>query len=250
MNEAEKNAWKEVREKCLTELREAYEVARILLPTAEDVPSPPPTREGLLDWATSTRSLRAGERREQVLRIVEQSLNAREPISVAEIFEAAYGDSAGREYWRLWLEYGGSEDAGALLATHYVAENRPAAHPLGEVWGSYCSGALGRYPHGQLVDRIRSILGDEELGYLIAPSARAFLDSGKSAYARPDEKPLRKRGRRAQTQVPDVIAALRAAYPRGPLTSNREVLRKTVEEKMGRRISNSTLDRARKQAWP
>jgi hypothetical protein len=185
MNEAEKNTLKEVREKWLTELRQVGEVLNVLFPAAEHVQSLPPTRESLLEWARSTRSLRPKERREQVLRLVEESLSASAAVSVAEIFEAAYGDPTGKDYWRLWLRYEQSEDAiGKLLATHFRAENQDAAaagHPFGWGWEGCCCQALGRYPSGEVVDRLRSIAEDEELGYLIAPSARAFLVSGLPA---------------------------------------------------------------------
>jgi hypothetical protein len=184
MNEAEKNAWKEVREKLLGEFREFGEIARVLLPTAKHIQSPPPTRESLLEWARSVREVRFKERREQVLMIVERSRDAADPPSVAEIFEAAYGDQAGQEYWRLWLKFGSGAGVESLLVAHFVAENpevAAAGHPLGRSWGACCAEALARYPSGELVDRLMSIAEDEELGYLIAPSARAFLVSGLPA---------------------------------------------------------------------
>jgi hypothetical protein len=118
------------------------------------------------------------ERREQVLQIVEESRNGVDPPSVAEIFAEAYGDAAGRDYWRLWLKFGSAAEFERLLTAHFVAECRDlaaAGHPLGWSWSSCCAEALGRYPSGQLADRIRSIADDEELGYLVAPTARAFL---------------------------------------------------------------------------
>jgi hypothetical protein len=188
MNEAEKNMWRQVREKWRSELREAAQMAHALLfPNADHIqsPSPPPTRESLLEWARSTRDLLPVDRRHRVLMVIEHSLEAGEPpCSVAEIFEAAYGDQAGREYWRLWLKYESEEGAVAkLLATHFVAESaeRPdakgaiAANPAGWSWEAQCALALGRYPSGQLADRVRSIVDDEELGYVVAPSLRAFL---------------------------------------------------------------------------
>ena len=55
-----------------------------------------------------------------MLQIVEESLSASEPVSVAEIFEAAYRDQAGKDYWRLWLKYERNEGAiGKLLAAHF-----------------------------------------------------------------------------------------------------------------------------------
>jgi hypothetical protein len=192
MDEAEKNAWKEVRKKFLGELREVGEIVNVLFPTPKHVQSPPPTREQLLRWATECRLPRvfttpanpntsgAGEkeRREQVLQIVEESRNAVDPPSVAEIFEEAYGDAAGSDYWRLWLKFGSAAEFERLLTAHFVVECRDlatAGHPLGWSWPACCAGALGRYPSGQLADRIRSIADDEELGYLVAPTARAFL---------------------------------------------------------------------------
>jgi hypothetical protein len=180
MNEAEKNTLKEVREKWLTELRQVGEVLNVLFPTAEHVQSPRPTRESLLERARSTRELRFNkERREQVLMIVEHSLQAAEPPSVAEIFEAAYGDPVGRDYWRLWLKYEQDEATVAkLLSTHFVAETTAPSHPLGWSWEACCHAALGRYRSaGQMIDRIKSIVDDEELGYLIPPSVRAFIES-------------------------------------------------------------------------
>jgi hypothetical protein len=178
MNEAEKNALKELRDSWLKELREAGEVLSVLFPGAKHFQSPPPTREDLLKRAEWVRTLPHKERREQTLRIVEDSRHARE-LSVPEIFEATYGHPAGQEYWSLWLTYEKSEAAvGKLLATHFSAENRDAAaagHPFGWSWEACCGEALGRYPSGQLADRIRSIADDEELGYLVAPTARAFL---------------------------------------------------------------------------
>ena len=160
-------------------MREAYEVARVLFPKVEHVQSPPPTREGLLKWAAECRSLRPKERREQVLRVVEESRNASEPISVAEIFEAAYSDPGGQEYWCLWLKYEQDEATVAkLLAVHFVAETAAASHPLGSSWEVCCHEALARHRSaGQVVDRLRAIVNDEEWGYIIPPSACAFLDS-------------------------------------------------------------------------
>jgi hypothetical protein len=116
MNEAEKNMWRQVREKWRSELREAAQVAHVLLfPNADHVqsPSPPPTRASLLEWARLTRSFQPAERRQSVLRIIETSLEAGEPpCSVIEIFEAAYGDPSGKEYWRLWTKFGSGAEVG------------------------------------------------------------------------------------------------------------------------------------------
>jgi hypothetical protein len=140
-----------------------------------------------------------------VLRIVEELPKASEPISAAEIFEAAYDDAAGRGYWRLWLKHEQDEGPVAkLLATHFVAERAEnpdasaaiAAYPPIWSWEAQVVGALRRYPTGPLTDRLKSIAEDEEFGYLVAPSARAFLVGEMSdAHARPDAKPRGKRGR-------------------------------------------------------
>jgi hypothetical protein len=142
----------------------------------------PPTRESLLEGASSLRSSQyAAERREQVLRIIGASLEAVDPPSVAEIFEAAYGDSGGRDYWGLWLKFGSDDAAIArLIAAHFTTECRDlaaAGHPYRWSWDTCCGVALGRYPSGQLADRVRSIADDEELSYLISPSLHAFLVS-------------------------------------------------------------------------
>ena len=124
-----------------------------------------------------------------MLQIVEESLSASEPVSVAEIFEAAYRDQAGKDYWRLWLKYERNEGAiGKLLAAHFRAENQDVAaagHPYGWDWEACCRVALGRYPSGELADRLRAIICDEELGYLISPSVRAFLAPGDEAARKP-----------------------------------------------------------------
>jgi hypothetical protein len=177
MNDAEKNMLKDALLRPFRELGEAVSVLSVLFPTAESVQSPPPTRESLLKRAEWARTLRPKERREQTLQIVEDSLHARE-LSVQEIFEAIYGDPAGQEYWRLGLKFASDAEVGKLLATHFRAENQDAAaagHPYGWDWETCCGVALVRYPSGQPADRIRSIADDEELGYLVAPSAHAFL---------------------------------------------------------------------------
>jgi len=51
-------------------LREFFEALGDRAPKVE--PERAPTREGLLEWATSTRSLPSKDRRERVLRIVEE----------------------------------------------------------------------------------------------------------------------------------------------------------------------------------
>jgi hypothetical protein len=178
MNEAEKDILREWRERCLNELREAAQVAHVLLfPKVEHIKSPPPTRGELLKRAEATRSDRPKDRREQVLRIIEELPLSPEPISVGDIFEAVYGDPAGQEYWRLWLKFGSDAEVERLLVAHLSTEMPDVSPPPGWSWGPCCAVALARYPSGQLVDRIRSIAEDEELGYLVAPSARAFLDS-------------------------------------------------------------------------
>jgi hypothetical protein len=254
MNEPEKDMLREWRGKFLNELREAAQVAHVLLfPKAERVQSPPPTREGLLEWARSTRELRSNkERREQVLMIVERSREAADPPSVAEIFEAAYGDQAGQEYWRLWLKFGSGAEVERLLVAHLSAETPDVAPPPGWSWGPCCAVALARYPTGQLVDRIRSIAEDEELGHLVTPSAHAFLVSEITVAATndPHSSTDPERGKKPATLLLNVIKALREIHPTRPPAVDREATRKAVERKIGRRISLPTLDRARKKAWP
>ena len=59
------------------------------------------------------------------------------------------------------------------------------------------------------------------------------------------------RQKRPATQVPDAVRALQELYPSGPPpTANRGVIRKAVEQHIGRGISLAALDRARDKAWP
>jgi hypothetical protein len=115
-----------------------------------------------------------------VLMIIEHSRESADPPSVAEIFKAAYDDPSGKEYWRLWLKHGSGAEVERLLTAHFVSECQDitaAGHPLGWSLEACCFVALRRYPSGPLTDRLKSIINDEEMSYLIAPSAHAFLVS-------------------------------------------------------------------------
>jgi hypothetical protein len=233
-------------------LREAAQALVLLFPNADHAQSPPPTRDGLLKWATDCRLIHPKkERREQVLMIIEHSRESAEPPSVAEIFEAAYGDPSGKEYWRLWLKHGAGAEVERLLTAHFVAECQDiaaAGHPLGWSWEACCVVALGSYPSGQLRDRLKSILDDEELAYLIPLSARAFVVSETTVATASDRRSLRvpERGKKTARLLLNVTLALRDIDP----TMDREAMRKAVEGKIGCTISLATLDRARKQARP
>jgi hypothetical protein len=48
-------------------------------------------------------------------------------ISVADIFEAVYGDAAGHEYWCLWLKRASGAEVERLLVAHWIAETPDVA---------------------------------------------------------------------------------------------------------------------------
>jgi hypothetical protein len=59
------------------------------------------------------------------------------------------------------------------------------------------------------------------------------------------------KAKKPDTQVSDVVEALKKIYPDGrPASANRAAMKGKVEEKLGREISFSTLDRARRKLWP
>jgi len=75
-----------------------------------------------------------------------------------------------------------------------------------------------------------------------APSDAPAVASNAGKSSRPHLK-------RQATQIPEAVLALRSLYPLGPLTANRGVMLKAVEQHIGRPISLATLDRARAKAW-
>jgi hypothetical protein len=57
--------------------------------------------------------------------------------------------------------------------------------------------------------------------------------------------------KKSDTQLSDTVEALKKIYPEGESASiNRSVIAKKVKERLGRTVSLSTIDRARKLAWP
>ena len=58
-------------------------------------------------------------------------------------------------------------------------------------------------------------------------------------------------GKRGASKVPAVVKALRYLYPNGPPPPDRPPIMKAVRDHLGTTtVSDSTLDRARKEAWP
>lgn len=221
-------------------------------------PQSPPSRKDLLSRAKSARALRPRERREAVLEIIQKSLRKDEPpvCTVAEIFEAAYSDPTGQEYWRLWLTYGEPEKAAELLAAHFLLEAPdPAiiADYRGWSWHRLCSAALNRYPSGRLADRFRSVAGDEESAHLVAPSLRAFLAGASEepveAHPALDLKSKSKPRKKKAVKLLGAIAALKKLYPKGRPVLKRPAIRAAVEEELKYKVSPTTLDRALTVAW-
>ncbi len=58
------------------------------------------------------------------------------------------------------------------------------------------------------------------------------------------------RGHKTATQLPEVIDVLKKNWPRGVGAPNRKALKEAVDKRLGRPASFSTIDRARKIAWP
>jgi hypothetical protein len=214
-------------------LGDLIEALRDVFPKA--VQSPPPTRDGLLQWARSARELAPGDQREHVLRIVEESLSSPERCSVEDIFDAAYGDPSGRNYWRLWFKFGSEAEFRKLLAAHFVAEKREIADRLlyGRLPDGVCEIALQRYPSGTWTDRVRAIIEDEELDYLIAPSVRAFLQPEITI-----EPTHRKRGPR-ESVTPRILREMRNTDRRDLESMTHELMRVTF------RAAASTCNKAR-----
>ena len=93
---------------------------------------------------------------------------------------------------------------------------------------------------------------------LVPESARTFLEKPVTSLAHGDANPsiiIKKKApaKKKTTPLPqrtDVIDALKKLYPNGPPAPNRPVIKAAVEKILGRVVSDRTIDRARKEAWP
>lgn len=88
-----------------------------------------------LEMATKLQELPLEERVYSVFQLFEKNIERRHPCLSAKIFEAAYGDPGGTEYWRYWFVMPSlcmtAFHFVSLLATHVAAEYADA-HALDE----------------------------------------------------------------------------------------------------------------------
>ena len=81
--------------------------------------------------------------------------------------------------------------------------------------------------------------------------SREIIDWRGMSFPAPPAPPFVHKTKKSDSQLSDTVEALRTIYPNGgPASINRPVMAKKVEEHLGRYVSPSTIDRARKLAWP
>jgi hypothetical protein len=194
-------------------------------------------RDRLLGMARQARNEKShAARRRSVLAIVRVSLAMEGDVGatgVSDIFEEAYGDRSGADYWRSWIDSAERNDALArLLATHVAAEEIAARErPTLDAWAGLtifglrrkeCEDAVKGTEAGRLQDRLAELNRNLNTQHLVPESLRAFLESSSRAHpasARPkrgDSAPhvTRPRGRRPK-QLDRVVKEMRQAIHSG-----------------------------------
>jgi hypothetical protein len=110
---------------------------------------------------------------------------------------------------------------------------------------------LRMFPANVAVETVGSSQ-DGEIRGSESPIAEASSPAMDPPMKEPPASAPRRRGKRQATQLPHAVAALEELYPSGgaPPPPNREAIRAAVEQKMGRAVSMTTVDRARAKLWP
>jgi hypothetical protein len=113
-----------------------------------------------------------------------------------EVFEAAYGDASGRDYWDAWLFEGRPvEELAKLLAAHCAASEHEFQAAFSEL-----KEALGRQSHDTSGDSIRWLISNPNTSHLVPAGLIAFLrPETRAAPALPatHERPLENKPRNA-----------------------------------------------------
>ena len=193
-------------------------------------------RDQALERAELSRSVEADRRRWYVLGELPRAFAPQMTgeqlrdllFTEAEIFERAYGDATGKEYWFHWLSPPDEPDETLirLLATHktldWLTEERESIRKLiaEEKISLYGHGyrilmqtesriaeALKCFSIGAAHDRIAQIAASPKTRHLLPTSLCKFLE-GTPPQARPDERRRGKGGRPAAADWPEIRKAL------------------------------------------